>query len=102
MKRYIKASKYSHAEMQKAQAFLDSQDPAKVEFVDDCYGDILDLYADSDADYFFNKESEVMRDYKSEAAEDWRDLTVEEADKLFDKIFHAIEIVRADEAAVWC
>ena len=102
MKRYVKANKYPDFKtVSQAQQFLDSQDPAKVEFVDDCYGDILDSYADSDADDFFNKESEIMRDYKSEAAEDWSDLTVEEADKLFDEIFHAIEVVRADEAAAW-
>lgn len=105
MKRYIKSSSGSPFDFKKiaeAQKFLDSQDPTKVEFVDDCYCDILDLYADSDADSFFNKESELMRDYKSEAAEDWTELSVEESGALFDKIYKAIEITRADEAAAWC
>ena len=105
MKRYIKSSSGSPFDFKKiaeAQKFLDSQDPDKVELVDDCFCEILDMYADSDADSFINSESSIMRDYKSEAAENWTELSVEESDTLFDKIYRAIEITRADEAAAWC
>lgn len=102
--RYIKSSGTypDFKKIAEAQRFLDSQDSDKVELVDDCYYEILDMYADYDADTFINNESSIMRDYKSEAAETWTELSVDEADALFDKIYEAIEITRADEAAAWC
>ena len=104
MKKYIKSSGTypDFKKIAEAQRFLDSQDPDKVELVDDCYCTILDMYADYDADSFINSESSIMRDFKSEAAENWVELSVDEADALFDKIYEAIEITRADEAAAWC
>jgi len=97
----ITASKYSAAEIQKAQVFLDSQDSEKVEFVEDVYSDILDLFADSIPEDFISKEKEIMRDARGIAEEDWG-LSAAEADKLFNEIYKAVEIVNADEAASWC
>lgn len=87
--------------IRQAQQFLDSQDPEKVELVEDCYYEVLDLYADSDLEDFFHNEGEVMRDYRSEAVEEWTDLSVDEADKLFKQIYKAVETVHADDAAGW-
>ena len=48
MKKYIKSSgPYpDFKKIAEAQRFLDSQDPDKVELVDDCYCEILDMFAD--------------------------------------------------------
>ena len=42
-----------------------------------------------------------MRDARGIAEEDWG-LSAAEADKLFNEIYKAVEIVNADEAASWC
>ena len=102
MKRYIKSSYPDFSAIQEAQQFLDSQDPAKVELVEDCYDEVLEAYECSDLEDFCPHTKEIMRDFRSEAAEEWVELSVDEADKLFNEIYQAIETVRADEAAAWC
>ena len=87
--------------IRQAQDFLDSQDPDKVELVEDCYDEVLEAYECSDLEDFCPNTSEIMRDYMSAAAEDWIELSLEEADDLFNKIYEAIEIIRADEGAAW-
>ena len=89
------------SEVRQAQQFLDSQDPEKVGLVEDCYDEVLEAYECSDLDDFCPNTGEIMRDYRSAAAEDWIELSVDEADKLFNKIYKAIETVRADEDAAW-
>lgn len=90
------------SKISQAQRFLDSQDLDKVELVEDCYDEVLEAYECSDLEDFCPNTREIMRDYRSIAAEDWDELSVDEADALFLKIYQAIETVRADEAAGWC
>lgn len=112
MKKYIKSSgNYpDFKKIAEAQRFLDSQDPDKVKLVEECYEAVLDLYAVPgnvvdyyDVDYSIGaRESSVINEFAAISAEEWSELSVEEAATLFDKIFEAIEITRADEAAAWC
>jgi len=105
MKRYIKANRWpDYEKIRGAQRFLDSQDRDKIDLVNECRRDILGEY--SKFDYHGEnpigpRVSGVLRDWKSVAAEDWADLTVEEADELFDKIMDALDVIHADEAAAW-
>lgn len=105
MKIYIKSSKYPDFEQQNAaRIFLDSVDREKVDLVSECRQALLEECSKFD----YNGESPigprvsgVMRDYKSAAAEDWEDCTVEEADELFDNIMNALDVIHADDAAAW-
>lgn len=111
MKIYIKSSKYPDFEQKvSAKTFLDSIEPEKVKLVEKCRDKLLELYAYrdvQDAEYpdiettIGTRESEIIRDYKSEAAEDWEDCTVDEADELFDNIMNALDDWHADDAAAW-
>lgn len=97
---YPDVSKYSEAK-----AYLDSEDPDKVALVEDCRKDIFEAYNNydepSEGDPFSRIESNVIRDYRIAAAEQWEDLTVDEADEVFDKIFDALCVIHADDAAAW-
>jgi len=109
MKIYVKSSKYPDFEQKvAAKTFLDSVEPEKVALVKDCRDALLSLYArpqddiDNDIDHpIGTRESEIIRDYKSEAAEEWEDCTVDEADELFDDIMNALDDWHADDAAAW-
>ena len=104
MKIYIKSSKYPDFEQQvAAKTFLDSVEPDKVKLVEECRNTLLSMYS-KPQDYDTElgpKESEIIRDYKSIAAEDWEDCTVDEADELFDDIMSALDDWHADDAAAW-
>lgn len=93
------------SQYREAKDFLDAQDPDKVALVEDCRHDIFEVYNNynepSEEDPFSRIESEVIRDYRIEAAEQWEDLTVEDADELFSKIFDALCVIHADDAAAW-
>ena len=93
-----------------AERFLGTVAPDKIALVEKCRNKLLELYAYrdvQDAEYpdiettIGSRESEIIRDYKSEAAEEWEDYTVEEADELFDDIMRALDDINADEAAAW-
>lgn len=110
MKRYIKANRFPDFEkIRGAQAFLNTIDSDKIHLVEECRNALLDLYAVPgdvteyyDIDHLIGqRESEILRDYKSIAAEEWDDCTVEEADQLFDDILSAIDDINADEATAW-
>lgn len=106
MKIYIKSSKYPDFEQKvAAKTFLDSVEPEKVKLVEECRNALLSAYSeyystDDDIDRPIGV-SEIIRDYKSAAAEDWEDCTVEEADELFDDILSALDDWHADDAAAW-
>lgn len=105
MKIYIKSSKYPDFEQKvAAKSFLDSVEPEKVKLVTDCRNALLSAYSAhysaDDIDHPIG-DSEIIRDYKSAAAEDWEDCTVEEADELFDNIMSALDDWHADDAAAW-
>lgn len=97
----------SHPDYEKirgAQAFLNQIETSKIHLVEKCRNKLLSLYSNpiEDMDYPLTpEESEIIRDYKSIAAEDWEDCTVEEADQLFDDIMSAIDDINADEASAW-
>lgn len=102
------SSKYPDFEQKvEAKRFLNSVEPEKVKLVEDCRNELLSAYsehysADDDIDHPIGVyESEIIRDYKSAAAEDWEDCTVEEADELFDDIMNALDDWHADDAAAW-
>ena len=86
-------------------AYLNAQDPSKVALVEDCRRDIFDAYNNYNEAVeeipFSRIESSVIRDYRSIAAEQWEDLAMEEVDEVFDKIFDALCIIHADDAASW-
>ena len=93
------------SQYREAKEFLDIQDPDKVALIEDCRHDIFeayDNYSGPEEEVPFSRiESDVIRDYRVEAAEQWEDLTVEEADELFDKIFDALCVIHAEDAAAW-
>lgn len=107
MKRYIKSNKYPDFENYvAAKTFLNSVEPEKVALVDDCRNALLDLYAVPMDNYDIDnplgpKESDIIRDFKSEAAEEWEDCDIDEADQLFDDILSALDVIHADDAAAW-
>lgn len=106
MKIYIKSNKWPDFDkIRGAQAFLNTVDSDKIRLVEECRNTILALYSepdDFDGEHPIGpRESEVIRDYKCQAAEDWEDCTVEEADRLFDDILSAIDDINADEASAW-
>lgn len=108
MKRYIKSSQYSPFDFEnyiEAKRFLNSVEQDKIDLVEQCRKDLLSIYSDPDAfDYdkpLGTKESEILRDYKSAAAEDWEDCTVDEADELFDYIMQALDELHKDDAMGW-
>lgn len=105
MKRYIKANKFPDFEkIKEAERFLDSQDRDKIDLVNECRRDILAEYGKYDyqgENPVGPRVSGVLRDYKSIAAEDWEDCTVDEADELFDDIMNALDDWHADDAAAW-
>lgn len=111
MKRYIKSSYPDVDKVKEAHRFLvDGVDYGKVRLVEECREAILSCYSErygtdedgNDIDHpISTQESDIIRDYKSIAAEEWVDCSVEEADKLFDKIMQALEVVHADDAASW-
>lgn len=91
------------SQYREAKDFLDAQDPDKVALIEDCRHDIFDAYdnynvADEEAP-FSRIESDVIRDYRSIAAEQWEDLPMEEVDEVFDKIFDALCVIHANDAA---
>lgn len=107
----VKAAKWPNFDnIRDAERFLGTVAPDKIALVEKCRNKLLELYAYrdvQDAEYpdiettIGTGESEIIRDYKSEAAEDWEDCTVEEADELFDDIMRALDDINADEAAAW-
>ena len=111
MKIYIKSSKYPDFEQQvEARRFLNSVEPEKVKLVEECRDKLLELYAYrdvQDGEYpdvettIGTRESEILRDYMSIAAEDWEDCTVDEASDLFNDILQALDDLHADDAAAW-
>lgn len=71
------------------------------EMVTECYEEVLrDL-----SEMFINEladgepsaphTSEIIRDWKCCAAEEWEDLTVDEADKMFDELYFEIDAERS-------
>lgn len=73
------------------------------ELVQDCYNDVMDDVIES-----FEREeptmpntSEIIYDYKSQAAEDWDDLTLEEVEETFDRIYKAIDAEATLRAQAW-
>ena len=93
------------SEVRQAQQFLDSQDQDKVELVDECRSAVNHEYGRPDRSYgdypVGSRVSEVMRDFLDIAAEEWEELSIDEVDDLFTKIYDALEIVYADEGAAW-
>jgi hypothetical protein len=103
MKRYIKSTKQDPEQYNASWIFLSSIEPEKVKLVQDCRNTLLSLYSKTE-DYdnpIGSRQSEILRDYKSAAAEDWEDCTVDEADELFDDILSALDDIYRDEAAAW-
>lgn len=110
MKMYIKSNKWpDYEKIRGAQEFLNQVATDKIHLVEECRNALLDLYAvPADVTEYYDidhpigqRESEILRDYKSIAAEEWDDCTVEEADQLFDDILSAIDDINADEATAW-
>lgn len=108
MKLYIKSNKWpDYEKIRGAQEFLNQVATDKIHLVEECRNKLLSTYSDpryldEDYDYAIGPvQSEILRDYKSIAAEDWEDCTVEEADQLFDDILSAIDDINADEATAW-
>ena len=102
----ISAAYPDFSRYREAKACLDAEDPDKVALVESCRKDLLSVYSDysdySDDEYGSGtKISEILRDYKSAAAEDWDDCTVEEADILFDNILDALDVIHKDDSAAW-
>lgn len=95
---YPDFSRYSEAK-----SYLDAEDPDKVALVESCREDLVSAYSNYvDDEYSLgDKISEILRDYKSTAAEDWEDCTVEEADVLFDNILDALDTIHKDDSAAW-
>ncbi len=93
------------SQYREAKDFLDAQDPDKVALIEDCRHDIFEAYSSynepSEEDSFSKIESDVIREYRSIATEQWEDLTMAEVDEVFDKIFDALCIIHADDAAAW-
>lgn len=91
------------SQYREAKEFLDTQNPDKVALVEDCRKDLLTVYSDYTDDEYSSgtKIYEILRDYKSTAAEEWEDCTVEEVDILFDNILDALDIIHKDDAAAW-
>ena len=77
----------------------------RMELVRSCYEDVL---ADLNETQFGVSEpemphtSEIIRDYKCEAAEEWEDLTVEEADAEFDRLYKLIDEEASRRALAYC
>jgi hypothetical protein len=71
--------------------------------VNDCYNEVMDDLNDTfeQPEPIMPHSSEIIRDYKSIAAEEWEELTVEEADKIFDKIYRMIDESRLLNAIAW-
>jgi hypothetical protein len=105
MKMYIKSNKWPDFDkIKEAQRFLSTIDHDKYDLVSSCLREVNKEYGKFDyhgESPVGGRVSSVIRDYKCQAAEDWDDLSVEEADKLFDDIMNALEIVHADDAAAW-
>ena len=73
------------------------------ELVNDCYNDVIE-----DINNTFNyieptrpHTSEIFRDYKSIAAEEWEDYSLEEVDEIFDSIYKTIDESRFLDAIAW-
>lgn len=65
--------------------------------VNDCYNEVMDDLNDTfeQPEPIMPHSGEIIRDYKCVAAEEWEELTVEEADEIFDKIYRMINDLRA-------
>lgn len=96
----ISAAYPDFSRYREAKAYLDAEDPDKVALVESCRKDLLSVYSDDEYGSG-DKISEILRDYKSTAAEDWEDCTVEEADILFDNILDALDTIHEDDSAAW-
>ena len=108
MKRYIKADRFpDYEKIRGAQAFLNTVDSDKIRLVEECRNKLLSTYSDpryldEDSEYAIGPvQSEILRDYKCIAAEEWEDCTVEKANQLFDDILSAIDDINVDEASAW-
>ena len=71
------------------------------ELVNDCYNDILDDINNTFIESTSPHTSEIFTDYKSIAAEEWEDYSLEEVDEIFDSIYKTIDESRLLDSIAW-
>ena len=71
------------------------------ELVNDCYNDIIDDITNTFIELTSPHTSEIFRDYKSIAAEEWEDYSLEEVDEIFDSIYKTIDESRLLDSIAW-
>ena len=72
-----------------------------LELVNDCYNDIIDDITNTFIELTSPHTSEIFRDYKSIAAEEWEDYSLEEVDEIFDSIYKTIDESRLLDSIAW-
>lgn len=72
-----------------------------LELVNDCYNDIIDDITNTFIKLTSPHTSEIFRDYKSIAAEEWEDYSLEEVDEIFDSIYKTIDESRLLDSIAW-
>lgn len=71
------------------------------ELVNNCYNDILDDISNTFIESTSPHTSEIFRDYRSIAAEEWEDYSLEEVDEIFDSIYKTIDESRLLDSIAW-
>lgn len=85
MKRMIKSSRYDE----------------KYELVRECYEEVVADISDSFLDHRRPNTTEIKYDYLSQAAEDWDDLSLDEVEETFDRIYKELEAEGERQAMAW-
>ena len=81
---------------------LKTLDPSKIALVARCREQMLSVYSEEVAEESFQKIHNVKRDFMCQAAEDWDDLSVEQADDMFEEILTLLDIIHLADAMAYC
>lgn len=106
MKRYIKGwikeNGYEIDRYENGTVYV--KEKAKFDLVRNCYEDVIhDLNeTQNGSEPEMPHTSEIIRDWKCSAAEEWDDLTVEQVDKLFDEIYKIVDEEATQRAMEYC
>lgn len=72
----------------------------RIELVRACYADVLKEISDALIENRSFKTSEIIRDWKCCAAEEWEDLTIEEVDAEFDRLYEIVKWLMHEEVKI--
>ena len=70
---------------------MEVNDMTKIELVRACYNDVVKEISDAFIEDRAPHISDIMRDWKCCAAEEWEDLTVEEVTEEFNRLYKIVE-----------